>query len=55
MLNRYFKGIHGAPFIQWDDVQGSGSTGYCTHGSNLFGPWHRPYVAVFEVSLAILI
>jgi tyrosinase len=22
--------------------------GYCTHGSNLFGPWHRPYLALFE-------
>ena len=20
----------------------------CTHGSNLFGPWHRPYLALFE-------
>lgn len=22
--------------------------GYCTHGSNLFGPWHRPYLALHE-------
>ncbi|OCL02739.1 Di-copper centre-containing protein [Glonium stellatum] len=46
----YFQiaGIHGAPFIDWDGVQGSGQVGYCTHGSNLFGTWHRPYLAVFE-------
>lgn len=36
------------PFAPWDGVAGSGSVGYCTHGSNLFGPWHRPYLALFE-------
>ncbi|ESZ90589.1 hypothetical protein SBOR_9022 [Sclerotinia borealis F-4128] len=41
-------GIHGYPLIPWDGAQGSGNIGYCTHGSNLFGPWHRPYLAVHE-------
>ena len=22
--------------------------GYCPHVSNMFGPWHRPYLALFE-------
>ena len=28
------------------------TTGYCPHGSPLFGPWHRPYIVVFEQILA---
>ncbi|KAF2264641.1 Di-copper centre-containing protein [Lojkania enalia] len=46
----YYKlaAIHGAPFEPWDMVKGEGSMGYCPHGSNLFGPWHRPYLAGFE-------
>jgi tyrosinase len=46
------SGIHGAPFVAWDGVSRSGNGGgYCTHASNLFGPWHRPYLALFEQSL----
>ncbi|KAF7896062.1 hypothetical protein EAF00_006077 [Botryotinia globosa] len=43
-------GIHGYPLKPWDGVQaaGAGTSGYCTHGSNLFGPWHRPYLALHE-------
>ncbi|KAF2184778.1 Di-copper centre-containing protein [Zopfia rhizophila CBS 207.26] len=43
-------GIHGEPLIPWDGVQATGdaSVGYCPHGSNLFGTWHKPYLAVFE-------
>ncbi|KAF7868351.1 hypothetical protein EAF04_004883 [Stromatinia cepivora] len=51
LLSYYqIAGIHGFPLIPWDGVQStaSGNTGYCTHGSNLFGPWHRPYLAVHE-------
>ncbi|KAK7186486.1 hypothetical protein PSPO01_07443 [Paraphaeosphaeria sporulosa] len=46
----YFQiaAIHGAPFVQWDGVTGAGLTGYCPHGSNVFLPWHRPYLALFE-------
>jgi tyrosinase len=49
-------GIHGLPYVQWEGsgssrpVNGSQWGGYCTHGSVLFPTWHRPYVALYEVS-----
>lgn len=44
-------GIHGYPNVSWDGVAGSGSAvGYCMHRSVLFAIWHRPYLALFEVS-----
>ncbi|PHH87764.1 hypothetical protein CDD83_8442 [Cordyceps sp. RAO-2017] len=49
----YFQisGIHGAPYIEWNGAgpraQGNWG-GYCPHNENLFLPWHRPYVALFE-------
>ncbi len=50
-------GIHGMPFKPRDGVQQTadwqeenGFGGYCTHSSVLFAPWHRPYLALFEVS-----
>jgi tyrosinase len=47
-------GIHGRPYIPWDGVPaapGLNSPGYCTHVSNLFLPWHRPYLALVEQTL----
>ena|SRR6266851_447746 len=50
-------GIHGLPYHQWEGsggshpVSGSQWGGYCTHGSVLFPTWHRPYVALYEVSI----
>lgn len=45
-------GIHGSPQVPWDGVQSTGpGVGYCTHGSNLFPCWHRPYLALFEQKL----
>ncbi|KAK6539639.1 hypothetical protein TWF694_009845 [Orbilia ellipsospora] len=47
----YFQiaGIHGAPFVPWDNVDGPNTgTGYCTHASILFPSWHRPYLAAYE-------
>lgn len=47
------EGIHGRPYRPWGGVQGdnpAGWQGYCTHSSILFAPWHRPYLALFEVS-----
>ncbi|KAH8787772.1 common central domain of tyrosinase-domain-containing protein [Hyaloscypha finlandica] len=46
-------GIHGRPYRPWGGVAGhnndqAGWQGYCTHSSILFGPWHRPYLALFE-------
>ena len=53
-------GIHGRPYRPWggvagdNDVQG-GWQGYCTHTSILFGPWHRPFLALFEVNTLLQI
>jgi tyrosinase len=44
-------GIHGRPYISWDGVPpapGQSSPGYCSHVSNLFLAWHRPYLALVE-------
>jgi tyrosinase len=44
-------GIHGVPFRPWDGVKGQEGhekMGYCHHVSNMFGAWHRPYLALFE-------
>lgn len=40
-------GIHGQPLQSWDtnDPQ---NDWYCVHGSILFPPWHRPYLALYE-------
>lgn len=43
-----FSGIHGRPFTEWDGVPLVQNMGYCSHTSNLFATWHRPYVAAFE-------
>jgi tyrosinase len=45
------SGIHGQPFTVWDGANGRGGAGYCPHSSNLFGPWHRPYLALIEQRL----
>ncbi|KAL8812863.1 MAG: hypothetical protein Q9223_007185 [Gallowayella weberi] len=60
-LNRYQKmnqsdarsyyqlsGIHGRPFTEWDGVPMVQDMGFCSHTSNLFATWHRPYVVAFE-------
>ncbi|TID22241.1 Di-copper centre-containing protein [Venturia nashicola] len=44
-------GIHGIPASDWDGVTGvsnPGGPGYCTHASNLFLSWHRPYLILYE-------
>ena len=45
------EGIHGVPAVDWNGVHGQATDnpGYCTHVSNIFLPWHRPYLALFEV------
>jgi tyrosinase len=54
MLSWYqIGGIHGEPFVPWDNVQsvpGNDQNGYCPHSSIIFPTWHRPYLALFEVS-----
>lgn len=43
-------GIHGLPYNAFNGVGGVQRTGYCTHASILFPTWHRPYLALYEVS-----
>ena len=47
-------GIHGYPTIPWDGAPGNANWGwgYCTHDSQIFPTWHRPYVALYEASLS---
>ncbi|KAG8825735.1 hypothetical protein FRC19_010652 [Serendipita sp. 401] len=50
-------GIHGRPYIEYDGAGKRKSSsksfgGYCTHSSILFPPWHRPFLALFEQTLA---
>lgn len=44
-------GIHGRPYNDWNGVprHDVGYEGYCSHASILFPPWHRSYLALFEV------
>ncbi|KFA71768.1 hypothetical protein S40288_08752 [Stachybotrys chartarum IBT 40288] len=49
----YFQisGIHGRPYVEWNgggSKISNGWQGYCPHGENLFLPWHRTYVLLFE-------
>ncbi|KAF1830624.1 Di-copper centre-containing protein, partial [Decorospora gaudefroyi] len=48
--------IHGRPYKTWGDAPGLsykiGTAGYCPHGNELFMPWHRPYLALFEAILS---
>ena len=52
------------PKRSWDNVEPGKLTGdkayendagYCAHGQPSFPTWHRPYLAMFEVSLTYLI
>ncbi|GAM91208.1 hypothetical protein ANO11243_092550 [Dothideomycetidae sp. 11243] len=49
-------GIHGRPYSAWGGWTsqagpGGYGGGYCTHVSNIFLPWHRPYLALYEQQL----
>jgi tyrosinase len=46
-------GIHGRPFVEWDNAGLKHVAGYCTHTLNIFGSWHRPYLSVYEASTPI--
>ncbi|ORX97281.1 common central domain of tyrosinase-domain-containing protein [Clohesyomyces aquaticus] len=43
-------GVHGRPYVTWNNFPTPlvNSAGFCPHGQNLFGSWHRPYLAVYE-------
>jgi hypothetical protein len=56
-VTEQFPGIHGRPYVPWDGVgpaPGVDAPGYCVHLSQLFIPWHRPYMALYEVCLPML-
>ncbi|KAK7417453.1 hypothetical protein QQX98_004573 [Neonectria punicea] len=47
-------GIHGRPYVEWNGAgkeTSNGWEGYCPHGENLFLPWHRPYLMLYEQRL----
>ncbi|KAJ5173461.1 uncharacterized protein N7500_001392 [Penicillium coprophilum] len=47
----YFQvaGIHGQPFVRWDDPSPEPmKNAYCFHSHVIFPIWHRPYVLLFE-------
>ena len=48
-------GIHGYPFISWQypPQNPAPQLGYCTHSSAIFTTWHRPYVLLLEVCVAL--
>lgn len=45
-------GVHGHPFVSWSNFPSPlvNQAGFCPHATTMFGTWHRPYLAVFEVS-----
>ena len=44
-------GVHGRPFVGWNGYPTplSNQAGFCPHSMTLFGSWHRPYLAAYEV------
>lgn len=45
------SGIHGRPFKVWEGAEFTADpAGYCPHSNTMFLGWHRPYLALFEVS-----
>ncbi|KAF2196129.1 Di-copper centre-containing protein [Delitschia confertaspora ATCC 74209] len=41
-------GVHGRPFVAWNNFQPINQAGFCPHSQILFGSWHRPYLALYE-------
>lgn len=41
-------GIHGVPYIGWNNNVPKHAAGYCPHAQTLFGSWHRPFLALYE-------
>lgn len=44
-------GVHGRPFTTWNNFPTPllNQAGFCPHAQTLFGSWHRPYLAIYEV------
>jgi tyrosinase len=47
-------GVHGRPFVSWNNFPTPlvNQAGFCPHAQTLFGSWHRPYLAIYEVCRA---
>ena len=45
------SGVHGRPFQTWNNFPTPlvNQAGFCPHAQALFGSWHRPYLAIYEV------
>ena len=55
MLSYYqVVGVHGRPFTTWNNFPTPlvNPSGFCPHAQTLFGSWHRPYLAIFEVGIS---
>ncbi|KAF2724314.1 Di-copper centre-containing protein [Polychaeton citri CBS 116435] len=50
LLSHYsIAGIHGRPYVPWNNLKVQGvAGGYCQHTANVFLPWHRPYMLLYE-------
>ena len=50
------SGIHGYPYdLEWENAgPKTENFGYCVHGEPHFPTWHRPYLALYEVRIAIV-
>jgi tyrosinase len=48
-------GVHGRPYTTWNNFPTPlvNTAGFCPHAQTLFGSWHRPYLAIFEVCTAL--
>lgn len=48
------SGVHGRPFQTWNNFPTPllNQAGFCPHAAALFGSWHRPYLAVYEVCIS---
>jgi tyrosinase len=46
-------GVHGRPYTTWNNFPTPllNNAGFCPHAQTLFGSWHRPYLAIFEVGI----
>jgi tyrosinase len=48
-------GIHSKPNKIWQGAQGipGKKVEYCPHQNTMFFGWHRPYLALYEVSIDV--
>ncbi|KAK0712464.1 hypothetical protein B0T26DRAFT_752697 [Lasiosphaeria miniovina] len=49
--------IYGSSYLPWHKINGAQKrmVGYCTHDSILFATWHRVYLLLSDVSVAVMV